>query len=38
VYDSRGKRLRSPWNIVRGLVGEQSSLRLIPRYHLKSWD
>ena len=29
MSDPRGIRLRSQWQIVRGLVGEQSSLRLV---------
>jgi hypothetical protein len=35
VSDPRGTRLRSQWQIVRGLVGEQRLLRLIPCCGLK---
>jgi hypothetical protein len=30
MSDRRGIRLKSLWKIVRGLIGEQGSLKLVP--------
>jgi hypothetical protein len=34
MSDTRGIRLKSLWKIVRGLVGKQGSLRLVPLFLL----